>query len=659
MIFCLICLESTMNRRRRMNWTLAACLILACRGGFGVAEGGEGPRLVIHEIAWMGMKGAPSQQWMELYNPGGEPVDLTGWRMRTRSGSVDIELSGEVAGDHTWLLARKTRGFLPGLVVDQEWEGRLSEQGEVLELWDAQSNRVDAVDAWHAGDAGRAATMQRADVRREGTDPGAWTTSTVRYDRGQGTPGFRMPSPASGQQLYQVYHGPDTLTVYFNQSAQTALALEGNEANHRIDLEERVIDRIRQARQRIDIAAYEINLTRMMDELRLQAARGVEVRLIVDAKAPEDDYRDMRYARMRLHLEQLRRGLDGRIGTDDDVHLFANSPIFAVRESGLRERHGLPPDPGGDLEWVEVTKGSRKMGGHLLAEGALRDDERYYVPGGQMHNKFIVIDDYRVLTGSMNFTETDVYGTPEDRDRGRMRGNANNVLDIHSRKVAAIYRDEFDQMWGGGGVDPDPARARFRGNKVSGLAPHLIDLGGIPMQIYFSPGYDVIPAMVSYVAREARESFFFCIFAWSDSELDGVVREKWEGRREGGGDPYAGFRVKGVFERLFWNQPWSATVTMTGSGAGEGGGVDPEAVWSNPPPVYRDREVRRLHHKYMLIDADTGNEPTVITGSANWSRNANAINDENTLFIRDRGIANQYLQEFAARYTQAGGAWRN
>ena len=57
----------------------------------------------------------------------------------------------------------------------------------------------------------------------------------------------------------------------------------------------------------------------------------------------------------------------------------------------------------------------------------------------------------------------------------------------------------------------------------------------------------------------------------------------------------------------------------------------------------------------MLVDADTAANPAVITGSANWSRNANVVNDENTLIIEDARIANQFLQEFYARYTAAGG----
>jgi hypothetical protein len=58
----------------------------------------------------------------------------------------------------------------------------------------------------------------------------------------------------------------------------------------------------------------------------------------------------------------------------------------------------------------------------------------------------------------------------------------------------------------------------------------------------------------------------------------------------------------------------------------------------------------------MIVDANSPLlDPTVITGSHNWSYSANQVNDENTLMIHDATIANVYLQEFAERYHEAGG----
>ena len=76
------------------------------------------------------------------------------------------------------------------------------------------------------------------------------------------------------------------------------------------------------------------------------------------------------------------------------------------------------------------------------------------------------------------------------------------------------------------------------------------------------------------------------------------------------------------------------------------------------PPVFLSRVEGGgiLHHKYMLIDADSSeSEPIVITGSQNWTTSAEDVNDENTLIIHNAQIAQQYLQEFIARYRETGG----
>lgn len=72
-------------------------------------------------------------------------------------------------------------------------------------------------------------------------------------------------------------------------------------------------------------------------------------------------------------------------------------------------------------------------------------------------------------------------------------------------------------------------------------------------------------------------------------------------------------------------------------------------------PIYRwtkeiltdyNFHVRYIHTKFMLIDALSEN-PTVITGSANFSDNSTTANDENTLVIQgNKRVADIYLGEF-------------
>ena len=63
----------------------------------------------------------------------------------------------------------------------------------------------------------------------------------------------------------------------------------------------------------------------------------------------------------------------------------------------------------------------------------------------------------------------------------------------------------------------------------------------------------------------------------------------------------------------------------------------------------------QFHHKYAIIDAsNVSADPIVLTGSHNWSGNAENNSDENTLIIHDATIANIYLQEFEKRWGELG-----
>jgi len=60
-----------------------------------------------------------------------------------------------------------------------------------------------------------------------------------------------------------------------------------------------------------------------------------------------------------------------------------------------------------------------------------------------------------------------------------------------------------------------------------------------------------------------------------------------------------------------------------------------------------------IHHKYAIADADlVASDPILLTGSHNWSNNAENNSDENTLIIHDHTTANIYLQEFTKRFNE-------
>jgi phosphatidylserine/phosphatidylglycerophosphate/cardiolipin synthase-like enzyme len=58
--------------------------------------------------------------------------------------------------------------------------------------------------------------------------------------------------------------------------------------------------------------------------------------------------------------------------------------------------------------------------------------------------------------------------------------------------------------------------------------------------------------------------------------------------------------------------------------------------------IYLDTNPNTMHHKFIVVDGHW-----VITGSYNFSKNAEKSNDENVLILDDGEIAGQYLREVA------------
>lgn len=70
-----------------------------------------------------------------------------------------------------------------------------------------------------------------------------------------------------------------------------------------------------------------------------------------------------------------------------------------------------------------------------------------------MHHKFVVVDGRTLIVTSANFTTSDIHG---DFSNPNSLGNANNLLQINSSELAALFTQEFNLMWGdGSGGKPD------------------------------------------------------------------------------------------------------------------------------------------------------------------------------------------------------------
>ncbi|MFA6410761.1 MAG: lamin tail domain-containing protein [Candidatus Buchananbacteria bacterium] len=140
----------------------------------------ETSNVLINEIAWMGTTGSANDEWLELYNPTNQAVDLTGWRLEAEDGSPKINLNGTIEAGGYFLLERTDDDTVPEKTADQIFTGSFGNSGEWLKLYNQNNNLVDQINAlgtWPGGDNDTKQTLERLDLN-------SWQTS---FDAG-GTP---------------------------------------------------------------------------------------------------------------------------------------------------------------------------------------------------------------------------------------------------------------------------------------------------------------------------------------------------------------------------------------------------------------------------------------------------------------------------------------
>jgi phosphatidylserine/phosphatidylglycerophosphate/cardiolipin synthase-like enzyme len=233
-----------------------------------------------------------------------------------------------------------------------------------------------------------------------------------------------------------------------------------------------------------------------------------------------------------------------------------------------------------------------------------------------MHNKFMVIDadDAQkcwVMGGSMNWT-------PNNMDI-----DFNNVLFIQDQSLARTYEIEFEEMWGSTTATFNASNAKFGPAKTDNT-PHQFIIGNIPVECYFSPS-DKVTARIQKTIESADNDLQFALLTMTKNELGDAVIERKN----------AGVSCRGMIENF------------------NDIGSEFSYLQTNGVNVVADAHSEQLHHKYVVVDALLQNsDPTVWTGSHNWTFTAETSNDENSLVIHDKDIAIMYLQEFQKRWTE-------
>jgi phosphatidylserine/phosphatidylglycerophosphate/cardiolipin synthase-like enzyme len=225
----------------------------------------------------------------------------------------------------------------------------------------------------------------------------------------------------------------------------------------------------------------------------------------------------------------------------------------------------------------------------------VRSDDR----SALMHNKFWIFDGQTVWTGSTNITVNGIF--KQD----------NNTIVVHSPVVAVMYEREFAEMWDGKFGPKSPSTVDLQSTNVEGTN----------IQVLFSSEDDVMDKIIALV-QTAQTSIRFLAFSFTDYPLADSMRTRAQ----------SGVDVQGVWETV---------------------GSDAEAselrtLYCANIPVRQDGNPQFMHNKFIIID-----KRIVITGSLNYSSNADESNDENVIILDNPAIAVLYLQDFDRVWGQA------
>lgn len=182
-------------------------------------------RVLINEVAWAGTLASSSDEWIELYNPGGGAISLEGWKL-TDGNDIDIQLSGAIATEGYYLLERTDDNTVTSLPADLIYTGSLHNSGEPLELFDPAGGRISSANLaggpWPAGDSAERRTMERID------GPQAWVTfagpPTETDADGNGVRG--TPGGPNSQLLYPPTASPTPTATGTKVPAGTVLINE-------------------------------------------------------------------------------------------------------------------------------------------------------------------------------------------------------------------------------------------------------------------------------------------------------------------------------------------------------------------------------------------------------------------------------------------------
>lgn len=210
-----------------------------------------------------------------------------------------------------------------------------------------------------------------------------------------------------------------------------------------------------------------------------------------------------------------------------------------------------------------------------------------------MHNKFIIIDGYLLITGSTNIS-----------DNG-LNNNNNNLIFIYNNEITENYMLEFKEQFYNGefGKKGNSEKLYEKAKLING-----------EISTYFTPDENYQKIILDYI-NNAEKEIKVMIFTFTDSTIAKALADAYK----------RGVDVKVITETFQSGSRWAVY-----------------GDFQNEFPFILDKNDKTFHHKLILID-----DKHILTGSYNFTKSALENNDENAVIISDnKDIYEAYENEF-------------
>jgi phosphatidylserine/phosphatidylglycerophosphate/cardiolipin synthase-like enzyme len=399
------------------------------------------------------------------------------------------------------------------------------------------------------------------------------------------------------------------IQVFFNQN-QASRYTDPYRNIERLgdNLERIIIDNIVKSKVSLDIAVQELRLPIIAKAIADAQTRGVKVRLILENKysLAWSEFTSAEIEKLSDRDRDSYKEFQKFVDVDKDGRLS---------EAELNNRDALKIIKSANIPWIDDTADGSKG-------------------SGLMHHKFIVIDNKIVLFGSANLTMSDIHG---DFSNPETRGNANNLLAIDSKELATMFKKEFNLMWGdGSGGKPD---SLFGTKKPSRKIDYLI-IGGAQIRIKFSPEIESAAreqtsnGLIATAIAGTKKSIDMALFVFSEEFISAILQERQQDN----------VQIRTLIEPKFAYRDYSAALDMWGLQSTQDCKTGKSSAWKQPLKTVGIPNLvtgDMLHHKFAILDRQL-----ILTGSHNWTKAANHINDEILVAIQNETVAAHYQREF-------------